>query len=140
MNHERSSDQTLRDVRALATLLDSKFSVLGFKFGLDGLLGLIPVVGDVVTSLMSLYILGLAASVGCSASTLMRMGLNIAFENLVDMIPVAGNIFDFFYKSNTRNLRLLEAHMHNPRAVTRSSRAVLAALIVAILCTTAALC
>ncbi len=116
--HER-----LNQLRVLGRLLDSRFEgPMGVRFGLDGLVGLIPVVGDLVTSAMSLYIIGQAAALGCAPSTLVRMALNVMIENLIDMIPLVGNIFDFVWKSNLRNLALLESHLTAPTKVTWQSR------------------
>jgi len=55
----------------------------------------------------------------------MRMGLNVLIENIFDMIPLLGNIFDFLWKANNKNLKLLEAHLARPRATTRASMAVI---------------
>jgi hypothetical protein len=115
--------ERLNQLRALGRMLDSRFeSPMGLRFGLDGLLGLIPVVGDLVTSAMSLYIIGQAAALGCAPPTLVRMALNVMIENLVDMIPLVGNIFDFVFKANLRNLALLESHLTAPQKVTWQSR------------------
>ncbi|MGE3758090.1 MAG: DUF4112 domain-containing protein, partial [Pseudobdellovibrionaceae bacterium] len=53
---------------------------------------------------------------------LLRMGLNILFENLIDLIPLIGNVFDFFWKANLKNISLLESHLENPRKTTIQSR------------------
>ncbi len=113
----------LKKLRSLSTLLDSKFhGPFGFRFGLDGLLGLIPYFGDLVTTGISIYILAQAVSIGCSRTVALRMAFNIFFENLTDMIPIFGNIFDFFWKANTRNVDLLEGYLLNPRGTEVKSR------------------
>lgn len=115
-----------KHVRDLAVLLDSKFEgPFGFRFGLDGLLGFIPVIGDFVTTGLSLYIIITAASLGAAPSVILRMGLNVLLENLMDMIPGLGNLFDFYWKSNTKNLALLEAHLHDPQGSRWRARLVL---------------
>ena len=119
----------VQEVRKLAELLDSRFQgPFGFRFGLDGLLGLIPGIGDLITTGISLLILGKAADMGCPPSTLLRMSWNIAFENIIDTIPLVGNVFDFMWKSNLKNLALLESHLRNPAKQARSSRVFLAML------------
>lgn len=120
-------DDKLEHLKQLSTILDSKFQgPLGFKFGLDALIGLIPVVGDFITSAMSLYILAQAASLGAGPSTLIRMAINILIENLFDMLPLFGNIFDFYWKANNKNIKLLESHLTNPARETIKSRMIVA--------------
>ena len=97
----------------------------GFKFGLDGILGFIPLVGDFVTSFISLYIVLQAALLGCGPSVILRMGLNILVENLIDVLPLLGNVFDFIWKANNKNISLLEQHLSNPLQATYMSRLIL---------------
>ncbi len=114
--------------------MDSSFKgPLGLKFGLDGLLGLVPFVGDLITSCISLYIIVQAALMGCPPSVLIRMGLNVLFENVLDMVPLFGNIFDFIWKSNNKNIALLEMHTVNPTGAKFSSRLVLGLISFSIL-------
>jgi hypothetical protein len=125
--------QDIKHLRHLSTLMDSQFRLGGFRFGLDGLLGLIPGVGDVVTTGISIYIIAEAARLGCSPATLVRMALNLAFENIVDMVPILGNVFDFLWKANTRNIVLLEKHLADPLHTTHQSRAVLLTVVLSLL-------
>jgi hypothetical protein len=121
-------------LKALSILLDSQFTgPFGIKFGLDGIIGLIPGIGDLITTTMSVYILFQAATLGCTPATLTRMGLNIVIENIVDIIPIFGHLFDFFWKSNNKNIALLDQHLINPRAVTLKSRIILSGLILVLL-------
>lgn len=123
----------IKHLRNLSTLMDSQFRLGGFRFGLDGLLGLIPGVGDVVTTGISIYIIAEAARLGCSPSTLFRMALNLAFENLADMVPLFGNIFDFLWKANTRNITLLDKHLADPLHTTHQSRGFLLMIVLSLL-------
>ncbi len=82
--------------------------VLGWRFGLDALVGLIPGVGDTATSLASFYILVNAVRYGVPKITLLRMGLNIAIDYVVGSIPFVGDFLDAWWKSNRRNLELLK--------------------------------
>lgn len=93
----------------IARLLDSRFRLPGtdFRFGIDGLIGLVPVVGDVVMALMSLYIVHQAWRLRTPWKTLALMVLNVVGDLIVSEIPVAGDLADFFYKSNRMNLRML---------------------------------
>lgn len=124
----------LRQLRWLADLLDTRYRLPGgFRIGWDGLLGLIPFLGDIITASMSLYILGQAASMGCPPSVLLRMGLNILVDNLFDSIPIVGHLFDFAWKSNRMNLVLLERHLADPKGARRSSRIVVAGVLLFIM-------
>ncbi len=99
-----------KDVRNLARLLDTQFRIGDFRFGLDPLLGLIPGVGDFISMLMSGGLLAMAARHGASRKLLILMSVNVFLDAVIGSIPVLGGIFDFFYKANTRNVRLLEKH------------------------------
>ena len=119
-------NQKLQRLKKLSVLMDSQFAgPFGFKFGLDGILGFIPLGGDFVTSFISLYIVLQAAILGCGPSVILRMGLNILIENLIDVLPVFGNFFDFFWKSNNKNIMLLEQHLLNPSRASVNSRLIL---------------
>jgi hypothetical protein len=115
----------------LAWLLDSSIPIPGtsFTIGLDALIGLFPVVGDLVGALLSGYIVKEAAALGASKSILARMALNVAVEGLVGMIPFAGDLFDAAFKANQRNVRLLNAYLDRPVRTTRASRAFMAGLV-----------
>lgn len=127
-------NEKLQDLKKLSTILDSKFKgPFGLRFGLDALIGLIPVVGDWVGVAMSVYIISQAASLGVSNATLIRMAINVALENIIDMIPVLGNLFDFYWKANDRNMVLLEKHLKNPPRETIKSRMVLGLIAVFLL-------
>jgi len=99
-------------LKYLATWLDNVFVVPGTKlrFGLDPIIGLIPIVGDLATTIIALYIISAAAQMQVPKSTLARMGLNIVIDSVVGAIPLVGNIFDFAWKANALNLQLLERH------------------------------
>lgn len=128
-----NQEQRTAQLKTLANLLDSRFrGPFGFRFGWDALIGMIPVAGDVVTSSVSLYILLQASALGCSPATLVRMALNIVGDNLLAAIPFVGNVFDFFWKSNDKNIVLLERHLANPRAVTRQSRWLLVFIVLVV--------
>lgn len=128
-----NSNPQIKNLKTLSTWLDSQFKgPFGMRFGLDALLGLIPVVGDLATTLVSFYILVQAAQMGCSPATIARMGINIAIENFMDMFPILGNIFDFFWKANNKNLNLIERHLNNPRSTTIQSRFVIGFTILSV--------
>jgi hypothetical protein len=93
----------------LGWLMDDLFRVpgLGWRFGLDALIGLIPGLGDTTTSLVSFYILASAVRYRVPKITLLRMGLNFGIDYALGSIPVVGDFFDAWWKSNQRNLDLL---------------------------------
>ena len=107
-----STDDRLRWVERIARLLDSQFRLPGttFRFGLDPVLGLLPVVGDLSTTAVSVLLLLTMLRHGASGAVVLRMALNILIDTLVGGIPILGNVFDFAYKSNERNVALLRRH------------------------------
>jgi len=126
--HRTDSRDALDRLRWLAWLLDSSIEIPGTRFtiGLDALIGLIPGLGDVIGVLISGYIVKEAAKLGVPRPTLARMALNVVIEGLAGMIPFAGDVFDAAWKANQRNVRLLEAHLADPRRTTRASWAFVA--------------
>ncbi len=107
-----TADERLRWVTRVAHLLDSQFRLPGtrFRFGLDPVLGLLPVVGDLSTTVVSVALLLTMMRYGASGAVVVRMALNILLDTVLGAIPVVGNVFDFAYKSNERNVALLRRH------------------------------
>ena len=97
--------------------------VLGWRFGLDALLGLIPGLGDTSTSLVSFYILAAAVRYRVPKVTLLRMGLNIAFDYVIGSLPLVGDVADAWWKSNRMNLELLRTRATVSGEEARSGRA-----------------
>lgn len=123
-------NKKIQDLRSLSTLLDSQFvGPLGIRFGLDGIIGLIPLVGDLVTTALSLYIVIQAAGLGCGPPVIIRMCLNILVENFIDNVPLFGHLFDFYWKSNNKNMDLLERNEFDPRGVSFGSRLVIGSIL-----------
>ena len=110
-----------------AYFLDDAVRIPGTKrrVGFDALLGLLPGVGDAAGAFLSSYILYQGARLGVSFSTLVRMALNIGLETLFGAIPFAGDLFDFVFKANDRNVRLIERYLDAPERTRRSSRTLL---------------
>src|ERR1044071_5255424 len=98
-----------RSLDRLSHLLDGLFRIPGtsWRFGLDAIVGLIPGVGDAVTSLASFYILAAGVRYRVPKVTLLRMGINVGIDYLVGAIPVIGDVFDFAWKSNDMNIELI---------------------------------
>ena len=94
---------------ALATLLDTAIVIPGtsVRFGVDALIGLIPGIGDVVTTLLSLYIVREARALGAPRRLIARMLWNVALDGVVGAVPLAGDVFDVMWRANRRNMDLL---------------------------------
>jgi len=105
-------------VEAMEALLERMFVIPGIKrpIGLDGIVGLIPVIGDLATAAMGAYIVWEARNLGLPKWKLLRMAANVGFDTALGAIPIVGDAFDFFWRSNSRNLRILRKHMdrHHP--------------------------
>jgi hypothetical protein len=106
------------DLAWLADLLDTRWRIPGtnWRFGIDPIASLFPVVGDVVTGLVGLYILEAAKRAGVPKTTLARMIWNLVLDTLLGSVPVLGTIFDVVFKANQKNLRLLERHQAKRRS------------------------
>ena len=116
------ADHLLGDdrLRWLETLLDEAFTIPGtrIRFGIDGIIGLIPGIGDVLAGILSLLIPIAAWMRGVPYITLVRMLINVAIGLLVGSVPVFGDVFDIFWKANRRNYRLLTRSLAEPRRHT----------------------
>jgi hypothetical protein len=102
-------EQRLARLEALAKLLDVAFIVPGtnIRYGIDGLIGLIPVVGDVITTAISLWLVREARALGAPWHVTSRMLANVALDGAVGFVPVLGDAFDVAFRANVRNMRLL---------------------------------
>ena len=122
--------QARERLQKLAWLLDSSIPIPGTRFtiGLEALIGLVPVLGDLIGVLLSSYIVSEAARLGVGKSILARMTFNVAVEGLAGMVPFAGDLFDAAWKANQRNVRLLNDYLEQPRRATASSRKFIAAI------------
>ena len=124
------ADERLRWVERIAHLMDSQFRLPGtrFRFGLDPLLGLLPIVGDLSSTAVSVALLLTMLRHGASGAVVVRMALNIFIDTIVGSIPLIGNVFDFAYKSNERNVALLRRHYSSGRH-TGSGKGLVALLL-----------
>src|SRR6187549_2842664 len=121
MQKKKYSDVEIEEsLETLSTYLDGFFRVpgTGWKFGFDSLIGLIPNVGDGLTSLMSFYILIAGVRYGVPKITLLRMAFNIGLDYLVGTIPFIGDAFDFVWKSNKQNMDLIRARATGKNVAT----------------------
>jgi len=102
----------------LERLLERSFTIPGVNVpvGLDAIIGLVPVLGEVVTTALGAYVVWEARNLGLPKWKLWRMAGNVVFDTALGAVPVAGDLFDFLYRSNTRNLRIIKRHLdkHHP--------------------------
>ena len=105
-------------VEALEKLLERAFHIPGTKipFGLDSIIGLVPVLGDLLTAAMGAYMVWEARNLGMSKRQLIRMTANVGIDTAIGAIPIVGDAFDLVWRSNTKNLRIIKKHLdkHNP--------------------------
>ncbi len=97
------------ELEFLTRLMDDQFEIFGYRFGLNLIIGLVPEAGDLITTAIALYLVGLAARRNASGWVLFRMLLNIAVYFVIGLIPWLGDVFGSWWKPNRRNLRLLQA-------------------------------
>ena len=111
-----------RRIEAMEKLLENSFTIPGvnYRIGLDSVAGLVPVVGDFVTAAMGMWLVWEAKNLGLPKWKLWRMTGNVAFDTAVGAIPVVGDAFDFLFRSNTRNLKIVKRHLdkHHPASRT----------------------
>jgi len=114
----RDAASVRKRIEAVEHLLERSFVMPGINrpVGLDSIVGLIPVVGDFVTAAMGAYIIWEARNLGIPKWKIMRMAGNVALDTALGAVPLAGDAFDFLFKSNTRNLRIIKRHLdkHHP--------------------------
>ena len=105
--------KNLKRIRKIARLLDTAIGIPGTKirFGLEPILGLLPGGGDLLTALISAYSIYLATSFGLERSEIFKMIKNVAIDTALGSVPIVGDIFDAYFKSNIRNLEILENHI-----------------------------
>ncbi|WP_334183017.1 DUF4112 domain-containing protein [Novosphingobium sp.] len=110
----------LRRVEMLEYVLERAIALPGIrrKVGLDAVIGLVPVAGDVIAAALGMYLVWEARNLGMSKWQLARMTANVGVDTLLGAIPVAGDLFDFVFRSNSRNLRIIRKHIdkHHPHA------------------------
>ena len=118
----RDAASVRRRIEAMEQLLEGLFVIPGInrRVGLDTIVGLIPVIGDLATASMGAWMVWEARNLGMSKWQLTRMAANVGVDTLVGAIPFAGDIFDFAFRSNTRNLRIIRRPLdrHQPTPAT----------------------
>jgi hypothetical protein len=118
----------------LTHLMDSRFRLPGtnFRFGLDPILGLLPGVGDATSMLISGVLIFYMYRNGASRKAMLMMIGNVVLDTVIGSIPILGNIFDFAYKANERNIRIMKRHYHEGRYQGKGTGILITAALVLI--------
>ncbi len=112
-----SREDALARITLLAKLMDSAFYIPGLnrRIGLDAVIGLVPGIGDAISAALASYIIWEARQLGLPRWKIARMIGNVAFDTALGAIPLAGDVFDVFFKANERNLRIIHEHLGTPK-------------------------
>ena len=112
-----SKTASLQRLRSIAHILDNAIPIpfTSYRVGIDPIVGLIPGGGDLVMAGFSVYIVWESARLGLPRSTVTQMVFNLVFDTLAGTVPVAGDLLDVTWKANSKNIRLLEAHLDSPQ-------------------------
>lgn len=104
---------TLNRIRKLSRLMDTSLRIplTNFRIGIDPIIGLVPGAGDLISTAFSAYIIFLATRFGIPKQDLTKMIFNVGLETVIGTVPLVGDLFDAYYKSNIRNLAILEQHL-----------------------------
>lgn len=129
MDSDQANDY--KKIKQLAQWMDIQFKgPWGIRFGLDPLIGLIPVLGGLITRSISVYIvyIGMKLSQG-SLLLLYKMSFNILIEAIVEMVPFLGSLFDLYYKANLKNIHLIDSYVSQPHSARRQIKLHLGRLV-----------
>ncbi|HJR34694.1 MAG TPA: DUF4112 domain-containing protein [Gemmatimonadales bacterium] len=126
------SGTSLERLRRYADWLDSgiRIPVLGWRIGLESILGLVPGVGDATGAILGGWVVVEAVRGGARPATLIRMLMNLALDAIAGAVPLVGDLFDFVWKANSRNIALLERHQQDPVRAGRADRGFVAVLVI----------
>lgn len=116
--------RSLEHLRTISLLFDQAFAIPGTKwrFGLDALFGLVPGLGDIAGAVVAVYAMHIARRLNVPAVIQLHMLTNIALDAVIGMVPILGDLFDFAFKAQTRNLKLLDDYIATPHKTARRSR------------------
>ena len=124
LNRPASRAERIARLDALASLLDTAILIPGtnVRFGLDAVIGLVPGIGDAITTVLSLYIVKEARALGAPRHVILRMLGNVALDGVVGAVPLAGDLFDVMWRANKRNMKLLRDWLERTEVTAQRSR------------------
>ena len=131
MNEEINEEKLIR-LKLLSKRLDNNFTIPGTKakIGLDPIMGAIPIIGDLIGALLSTYIMYSGIKMGVPRSVVAQMATNIALDFTIGWIPIIGYIFDIIWKSNKRNVKLIEEAMMAKEEGDKTNYLIIGALLI----------
>lgn len=137
----KTNKPELRWVEKMSRLMDSKFAIPGTKirFGLDPILSLVPVLGDIATYFISGVLIYTMYNHGASRKLVIKMVINATLDAIIGAIPVVGTVFDMFFRANDRNVRLLKEHYEKGKHTGSGQGLLITSVIVLVLITVAVL-
>ena len=107
-------EKDLKIVETWTYILENRFKIGPFRFGLDALLGLVPGGGDILSAILALYIVSISVRSGLPDLMIRKMLMNIAIDLVIGLVPIVGDAGDFVFKSNVKNLRILNGYLGRP--------------------------
>ena len=132
---EEQNEEKLFRLKLLSNRLDEIITIPGtkYKIGIDPIIGTIPIIGDLLGSIISIYILYSGSKMGLSSRIIAKMSLNIGFDFVLGLIPIIGDIFDMGWKANKRNVKLIENNINKYDENIALNNLIVATLITLIL-------
>ena len=105
-------EEHIKNARRVTDLLENKYSILGFRFGIEPILGLLPGLGDTLTFLLSFYLIYIAYLIKVPNNLLIKMLFYVVVDYVIGLIPIAGDFGDFLFRANIKNLKILEEYYY----------------------------
>ena len=132
---EEQNEEKLFRLKLLSNRLDEIIIIPGtkYKIGIDPIIGIFPVIGDLLGSILSIYIIYSGSKMGVSAQVIAKMSLNLGIDFTVGLIPVFGDIFDMGWKANKKNIELIEKNINQTKENNGFNNLIIATLTILIL-------
>jgi len=132
---EEQNEEKLLRLKLLGNRLDEIITIPGtkYKIGIDPIIGIFPVIGDLLGSIISIYIIYSGSKMGVSAQVIAKMSLNLGIDFTVGLIPVFGDIFDMGWKANKKNIELIEKNINQTKENNGFNNLIIATLTILIL-------
>ena len=132
---EEQNEERLLRLKLLSNRLDEIITIPGtkYKIGIDPIIGIFPVIGDLLGSILSIYIIYSGSKMGVSSQVITKMSINLGIDFTVGLIPVFGDIFDMGWKANKKNIELIEKNINKTKEKNSFSNLIIATLTILIL-------